>query len=78
MADAKEQRMYIKICFKLGKTVSETHWMFKEIFGDNALGQTQTYVRTLRAKIYFCHFYMIHFPCIDHMNSVSTPANAQR
>ena len=43
MTDVNEQRICIKFCFKLGKTVSETHGMFKEAFGDNAVGQTQTY-----------------------------------
>ena len=43
MTDMKEQRICIKFCFRLGKTASETHRMFKEAFGDNALGQTQTY-----------------------------------
>ena len=43
MTDVKKQRMCIKFCFKLGKTVSETHRMFEEAFGDNVLGQTQTY-----------------------------------
>jgi len=33
----------IKFCFKLGKTAAETHKTLKETFGDNALGQTQTY-----------------------------------
>jgi len=39
----KEQRIWIKFCFRLGKTALETHRMFTEAFGDNALGQTQTY-----------------------------------
>jgi hypothetical protein len=43
MTDVKEQRICIKFCLKLGKTASETHRMLKEAFGDNALGQTQTY-----------------------------------
>jgi len=42
MTDVKEQRVYIKLCFKLGKMAVETHRMLKEAFGDNALGQTQT------------------------------------
>ncbi|PNF43640.1 hypothetical protein B7P43_G00693 [Cryptotermes secundus] len=43
MADPREQRVCIKFCFKLGKTASETHQMLKQAFGDNSLGQTQTY-----------------------------------
>ena len=42
MTDVKEQWIYIKFCFGLCKTASETHRMLKEAFGDNALGQTQT------------------------------------
>jgi hypothetical protein len=43
MADVKEQWIWIKFCCKLGKTAVETHKMFKEAFGDNALSQTQAY-----------------------------------
>jgi len=43
MTDVKEQRICIKFCFKLGKMASEAHRMLKEAFGDNALGQKQTY-----------------------------------
>jgi hypothetical protein len=35
--------LYTKFCFKLGKTAAETHKMLKQAFGDNSLGQTQTY-----------------------------------
>jgi hypothetical protein len=42
MTDVKEQRICIKFCFKLGKTTWK-HTILKEAFGDNALGQTQTY-----------------------------------
>ena len=43
MIDVKEQWICIEFCFKLGKTASETHRIFKEAFGDNVLGQKQTY-----------------------------------
>jgi hypothetical protein len=43
MTDVKMERIYIKFCFKLGKTALETHRMLKEAFGDNAVRQTQTY-----------------------------------
>jgi hypothetical protein len=39
----KEQQICIKFCFKISKMPSETHRMLKEAFGDNGLGQTQTY-----------------------------------
>jgi len=43
MTDVKEQWIYIKFCFKLGKMAAETHKVHKEAFGDNSLGHTQTY-----------------------------------
>ena len=43
MTDVKERWICIKCCFKFSKMASETHRMLKEAFGDNALGQTQTY-----------------------------------
>jgi len=43
MTDVKKQPICIKFCFKLCKTAVETYKMLKEAFGDNALGQTQTY-----------------------------------
>ncbi|PNF30777.1 hypothetical protein B7P43_G06188, partial [Cryptotermes secundus] len=43
MADRREQRVCIKFCFKHGKTAAETHQMLKQAFGENSLGQTQTY-----------------------------------
>ena len=49
MTDVKDQWICTKFCFKLGKMAWETYRMLKEVFGDNALGQTQTYER-------FTHF----------------------
>ncbi|PNF18540.1 hypothetical protein B7P43_G08515 [Cryptotermes secundus] len=43
MADLRKQRVCIKFCFKLGKTTAETHQMLEQAYGDNSLGQTQTY-----------------------------------
>jgi hypothetical protein len=43
MVNMKEQRVCIKFCFKLGKSVAKTHQMIKQAFGDDALGETQTY-----------------------------------
>jgi hypothetical protein len=43
MVDVKEQRVCIKFCFKFGKSVAKSHQMIKQAFGDDALGQTQTY-----------------------------------
>jgi hypothetical protein len=38
----KEQRVCIKFCFELGKTVAKTHKLFEQVFGNDALGQSQT------------------------------------
>jgi hypothetical protein len=43
MVDVKEQRVCIKFCFKLGKSAAKTQKMLKQAFGDDALGQVQTY-----------------------------------
>jgi hypothetical protein len=43
MTDVKEQWICIKFCFKLSKMALKTHRMPKEAFGDNAVGQMQTY-----------------------------------
>jgi hypothetical protein len=50
MADFKEQRICIKFCFKLKKTAAETHRMLKEAFGDNAMGQSKTFLWYKRLK----------------------------
>jgi hypothetical protein len=43
MADVREQLVCVKICLKFGKNAAETHQMLNQAFGDNSLGQTQTY-----------------------------------
>jgi hypothetical protein len=50
MADVKKQRICIKFCFKLNKTVAETHWMLKEAFGEQALRQARTFEWFKRSK----------------------------
>jgi hypothetical protein len=50
MVDVKEQRICIKFCFKLTKTVAETHRMLKEAFGEQALSQARTSERFKRFK----------------------------
>ena len=42
IADVKEQRIFIKFCFKLNKTAAETHRMLYEAFGGQALSQART------------------------------------
>ena len=36
--DRKEQHVSVKFCCKLGKSVAKTNLMFKQAFGDFALG----------------------------------------
>jgi hypothetical protein len=43
MAHLREQRVCIKFCFKVEKPAAETLQMLEQAFGDNSLGQTQTY-----------------------------------
>jgi len=43
MADVKEQRIWIKLYFKLNKTAAEAHQMLKEAFGEQALSQARTF-----------------------------------
>jgi hypothetical protein len=43
MVDVKEQRVCIKFCFELDKSVAEIHQMLKQAFGDDALGHIQTH-----------------------------------
>jgi hypothetical protein len=43
MADGKEQRIFLKFCFKLNKTAAETHRMLREAFGEQALSQARTF-----------------------------------
>jgi histone-lysine N-methyltransferase SETMAR len=50
MADFKEQRFFIKFCFKLKKTAAETNRILKEAFGDNAMSQRKTFLWYKRFK----------------------------
>jgi hypothetical protein len=43
MTDLREQRVCIEFCFKVEKPAAEMHQMLKQAFGDNSLGQAQTY-----------------------------------
>jgi hypothetical protein len=43
MADLRQLRAGIKLCFKLGKKAAVTHQMLRQAFGDIGLGQAQTY-----------------------------------
>jgi hypothetical protein len=37
MADVKEDRICIKVCFKLNKPAADSHRMPEEVFGEQAL-----------------------------------------
>jgi len=50
MTNFKEQRICIKFCFNLKKTVAETHRMLQEAFGDNAMSQSKTFLWYKRFK----------------------------
>ena len=47
MADFREQRACIKLCFKLGKTATECYEMLKRAFGEQAMGRSQTLSETV-------------------------------
>jgi hypothetical protein len=38
----KEQKRFVKFCYKVRKTAAETHSMFREAYTDDALSQTTT------------------------------------
>lgn len=40
MSDLKEQRVFVKFYFKLGKTSKETHEMLKQPLGEDAMAKT--------------------------------------
>ena len=43
MVDFREQRVFIKFCFKLGKTATECCEMLKTAFGEQAMGRSPTF-----------------------------------
>jgi len=43
MADNKEQRVCVKVCFVIGKSAAETVLMLQEAFKEEALSKTQVY-----------------------------------
>jgi hypothetical protein len=43
MKDLEEQRVCVKFCFKLGKTVTETFQMLQQAYGKDCLSRTQCY-----------------------------------
>ena len=43
MKDLEEQRVFVKFCFKLGKTFTETFQMLQQAYGEDRLSRTQCY-----------------------------------
>ena len=43
MGDFHEQCVFVKFCFKLGQTLSETFRMLKLAFGEEVMSRTQTH-----------------------------------
>jgi hypothetical protein len=43
MESVKEQRICVIFCFRVVKTVAQTHNMLHETYSDDALSQTMTY-----------------------------------
>jgi hypothetical protein len=43
MESIKEQRIYVKSCFKVRKTAAETHSMLHEAYDNDALSHTMAY-----------------------------------
>jgi hypothetical protein len=43
MIDLRKWRVFMKFCFKLGKSDAEMHQTLEQAFGDYSLSQTQTY-----------------------------------
>jgi hypothetical protein len=39
----KEEQVYIKVFFKLGRSAAKTHKMLQQAFDDDALAHKQTY-----------------------------------
>lgn len=50
MTDVREQRMAVKFCFLLGKTLTETHLMFQTAYKNEAMSKARVYDRFLRFK----------------------------
>ena len=41
MCESTEQRICIKVCFKIGKTAKETYQLLQQAYGEDAMGCTQ-------------------------------------
>jgi len=43
MCESTEQRICIKFCFKIGKTVTEMYQLLQQSYGEDAMGCTQVF-----------------------------------
>jgi len=43
MCVSTEQRICIKLCFKIGKTATETYQLLQQAYGEDAMGRTQVF-----------------------------------
>ena len=43
VCESTEQRIYIKFCFKIGKTATETYKLLQQAYGEDAMGRTQVF-----------------------------------
>ena len=50
MSDRTEQRIWLRFCFCLGKTATETHRMLQKVFKEEALNRTQVFEWFARFK----------------------------
>jgi hypothetical protein len=50
MANINDQHINIKFFFKLGKTLTETHEMIQNIYGDQCMSRTRCYEEFKRFK----------------------------
>jgi len=43
MCESTEQRICMKLCFKIGKTATETYLLLQQAFGEYAMDRTQVF-----------------------------------
>jgi len=42
MCESTEQRICIKLCFKIGKAAKERYQLLQQAYGEDAMGRTQS------------------------------------
>jgi hypothetical protein len=43
MCESTEQRICIRVCFKIGKTPTETYQLLRQAYGEDKMGRTQVF-----------------------------------